>query len=110
MKKPLPTSLTDMQRRYIWLAGSHPGRKIIQGRGERFAITTLYGLHGNDEIVIWGFSDPARHLVGRGLFRKLDAPNTYAMTEVGRGLYLRMMADGEGVELNRQVRQVKVAA
>jgi len=97
-------SLTDMQKRYIWLMGSFPGKVMVQGRGYRTA-KTMWRDDG-EELVIFGYSNPPEWLERRGLIRSLQAPRTYTLTDAGEAEFKRMLARGDGLWINRQIREV----
>jgi hypothetical protein len=84
--------LTAMQRRCIWVAGSHPDRKLLQGRGCRGG-PLRWGLHGDDSVVVFGYGQPLFFLQGRGLLEKLDW-QSYRLTEAGRSAYDGLLAGG----------------
>lgn len=99
--------LTDMQKAYIWLAGSYPKRVVVQGNGKR-SPKLLYALHGEDEIVLFGYSNPAEFLVHRDLFMRLQARHTYDLTDMGRRVFERLLAAGAGLKINARVKETKV--
>lgn len=101
-------NLTDMQKRYLWLAGSFPDRVLVQGRGKR-SPKLLYAINIPDEIVVFGYSNPMMWLVQRGLFRKLQANNTYTLTDEGEAEFRRLLASGAGLRLNPMLRETRVA-
>lgn len=92
-------NLTDMQKRYLWLAGSYPDRVFVQGRGRR-SRKLLYALNIPDEIVVFGYSNPMIWLVRRGLFRALQAFNTYTLTVEGEAEFGRLLTMQSGLRLN----------
>lgn len=98
--------LTDMQARYVWLAGAYPDRVLVQGRGKR-SPRLLYALNRPDEIVVFGYSNPMISLVNRGFFRALQARNTYALSEKGEAEFQRMLTAGAGLRLNAQIRETR---
>lgn len=98
--------LTDMQKRYLWLMGSFPDRIMVQGRGYRTE-RTRYAVNLEGELVIFGYSNPAMWLENRGLIRKMQAPNSYTLTEDGEHEFQEMLARGDGLTLNRQIREVE---
>lgn len=100
-------NLTDMQRRYVWLAGSFPDRVFVQGRGKR-SPKLLYALNSPEEIVVFGYSNPMLWLVNRGLFRKLQAHNTYTLTDEGEAEFKRLHATGAGLRINASIRETQV--
>lgn len=99
-------NLSDMQKRYIWLAGSFPDRVLVQGRGKR-SPRLLYALNIPEEIVVFGYSNPMLWLVNRGLFRRLQARNMYAMTDEGEAIFRKMHASGAGERINAGIREVQ---
>lgn len=101
-------NLTDMQKRYLWLAGSYPNRVLVQGRGRR-SPRLLYALNIPEEVVVFGYSNPMMWLVQRGLFRALQAHNTYTLTEEGEAEFRRLLASGAGLRLNAQIKETRVA-
>lgn len=97
--------LTAMQKRYIWLAGSFPELVVRQGRGYR-SPQTLYAIdRDTEELVIFGSSNPLNFMEGR-LFQRTQAPGTYTLTDAGEDAFRRLVATGQGLELNRQIRKV----
>ena len=100
-------NLTDMQKRYVWLAGSFPDRTLVQGRGKR-SPKLLYALNVPEEIVVFGYSNPMLWLVQRGLFRGLQARNNYTLTEAGEKVFRDLLASGAGLRLNAQIRETQV--
>lgn len=102
------SGLTDVQRAYIWLAGSHPHRIVRQGRGYR-GRPIKYGFLGEEELVLFGYSTPLLWLENRRLFRKLQAPGSYSLTDEGEAAFRKLLASGAGLDLNRLVREVTVA-
>lgn len=98
-------NLTDMQKRYIWLAGSFPQRNVAQGRGRR-SKELLYALHGEDELVIFGYSNPPEWLAHRGLFRALQARNHYTLTDEGEKVFRELLVGQFGLRAN--VRETRV--
>ena len=102
------TNLSDMQRRYIWLAGSFHDRVLVQGRGRR-SPKLLYAIHRPEELVVFGYSSPMLWLTRRGIFRPLQARNTYTLTEFGESIFARMVASGAGLKLNQQIRETEAA-
>lgn len=99
-------SLTLMQKRYIWLAGSHPDKIVVQGRGKRTQ-KLLYALDG-EELVLFGYSDPLQWLVERDLFSPLQAPNTFTLTGAGEDIFLRMQINGDAWTIRDQVEECRV--
>lgn len=100
-------SLTLMQKRYIWLAGSHPDKVVVQGRGKR-SRKLLYGIEG-DELVLFGYSNPMTWLVARDLFRPLQASNAFTLSGAGEDIFLRLQLDGEGLKITEVIEEVRVA-
>lgn len=105
-------NLTIMQKRYIWLAGSFPARTIEQGQGKRTR-KLLYALDGEDNLVIFGYSNPMQWLVHRGLFRPLQARNMFTLTNAGEDAFERLNASGgisndlfEEVKLNKRQHEI----
>lgn len=101
------SSLTEVQKVYLWLAGSYPERVLVQGRGYR-GRPIKYGLSGEDELVLFGYSDPAMWLSHRGLLRRLQAHNTYTLTEEGERAFAAMVLRGDGDDLKGVIQQVGV--
>lgn len=97
--------LTDMQKKYLWLMGSYPDLIMVQGRGKRTP-KLLYAIR-DDELIIFGYSQPPYWLENRGLIRKLQMPNAYDLTEDGEIRFKSMLAKGEGLWLNRGIRKVQ---
>lgn len=88
--------LSEMQRRYIWLAGSYPSRVLIQGRGKRTP-KLLYALSGDDLLFVFGYSYPALFLARRGLLRLAGANHSahaYVLTEAGEDAFNRLLGNG----------------
>ncbi len=103
-------SLTQMQKRYVWLAGAFPALVVVQGRGYR-QLRTMYNVDPDaGELTIFGYGDPLYFLVGRGLFRKLQMPGTYTLTDEGEEQFKKMLIRGDGGRLNDEVREVRKAA
>jgi hypothetical protein len=99
--------LTKMQRRYIWLAGSFPSLVIVQGRGYR-SRKTMYAINEDaGELIVFGYSNPLYFLEARGIFRKLQSPNAYTLTEKGDSLFGKMLIAGDGATLNDEVIEVR---
>lgn len=82
--------LTDMQRAYIWLAGSYG--TITQGRGKR-SRRLMYG-ESDGELFVFGYSTPAYFLEGRGLMKKMQAPNMYCLTDEGDEVFRALQLYG----------------
>ena len=97
-----------MQRAYVWLAGAHPDKICVQGRGHRTA-ALHYGIDG-DELVLFGYSNPLYWLEPRGIFRKLGNANAYVLTDAGEAEYRRLLLSGAGLEINPRVELVTVRA
>ena len=83
-----------MQKRYIWLAGSYPLLVVKQGRGYR-GLPLLYGI-SEDELYLFGYSNPLYWLENRGLFKKLQDGESYALTEAGDREFGRLLLSGFG--------------
>lgn len=97
-----------MQKRYIWLAGSYPDLLLIQGRGRR-SQKTLYALdRPSGELVLFGYSDPCYFMLDR-YFRRGQAPNSYILTEQGEEVFNRLLRTGEGLEINEQIFETRLA-
>jgi hypothetical protein len=98
--------LTIRQKQYIWIMGSHPDRIATQGRGRRVS-DLLYGFYGDDEVVIFGYSEPFLWLDNRGLTRPL-ANNRRArvLTDEGEKVFQRLLLSGFGD--GAAIREVKV--
>ena len=99
-------SLTLMQKRYIWLAGSHPDKIVVQGRGKRTR-KLLYAIDG-EELVLFGYSNPMQWLVHRDLFRPLQAYSTFTLTGAGEDIFLRMQTNGDAWTIKDQVEECRV--
>lgn len=107
--QPVTAHLTPMQKRYIWLAGSNPDMILGQGRGVRSGGRLRYAFDDDaGEIVVFGYSNPPWFLVQRGLFRPLQAPHTYTLTEEGEKIFRKLVLDGEGMTINSEIREVKL--
>lgn len=100
--------LTPMQEAYLWLAGAYPDRVVYQGRGKR-GPRLLYALNVPGELHIFGYSNPLGTLVKRGLFRRLQDGRACDLTEAGQTEFQRMLVAGLGMQLNKKIREVKVA-
>ena len=87
-------TLTTMQKRYIWLAGSYPARTIEQGRGVRAGSRLKYALDGDDNLVVFGYSNPMYFLQGRDLFRPLQERNKFTLTGAGEMIFEQLHAAG----------------
>lgn len=75
--------LTERQKQYIWLAGSHADRIVVQGRGYRTR-ELLYALNIEGQIAIFGYGSPLYFLTNAGLFRRLDQGHgNYVLTDAG---------------------------
>lgn len=98
--------LTERQQQYIWLAGSHPDKIVVQGRGYRTR-QLGYGLDG-DELVLFGYSTPLLWLERRGLFRKLANANAYVLTDAGEQAYRTLLVRGAGLRINPTLRKTTV--
>lgn len=96
--------LTDMQRAYIWLAGSYG--TITQGRGKRTK-RLLYG-ESDGELFVFGYSTPAYFLEGRGLMKKMQAPSMYCLTDEGDRIFNTLQL--HGYELTAEKVNVRAAA
>lgn len=96
--------LTATQARYVWLAGAYPDRVLVQGRGKR-SPRLLYAINRPGEIVVFGYGNPMMWLVNRGLFRGLQARNTYTLTEKGEAEFRRLLSAGAGLKLNKEIRE-----
>lgn len=89
-------TLTLMQKRYIWLAGSYPDRVVEQGQGKR-SKELYYALDDEDEgrLVIFGYSHPLYFMEGK-LFRKLQDGRSWALTEAGDKEFQKLLLEGFG--------------
>lgn len=103
---PAMPKITDRQKQYIWLLGSFPQKIGIQGRGYRTE-RLMFGLT-EDEIVFFGYSFPLEFLSRRGLVRKLQNAQAYVLTTEGEIVFQQLLVRGEGMTLNRKIRQVAV--
>lgn len=102
------TSITNMQKRYIWLAGSYSKLVLVQGRGYR-SMPTKYGIDEEmGQLVVFGYSNPPEFLERRGIFRKLQMLTCYVLTEKGEGLFRQLLVNGAGTKLNKEVKEVKL--
>lgn len=99
-------SLTRMQKRYLWLAGSHPKHVLAQGRGYR-SIRTMYNV-GDDTVYVFGYGTPLFYLCIRGLFRQLQSGNQYVLTELGKKAYHRLLTNHEGFAINAGLWHVRL--
>lgn len=103
------STLTHMQRRYIWLAGSHPNLMLMQGRGYR-SPRTAYGIDQEaGELVVFGYSNPPMWMVRRGLLRAGQAPRSFVLTDQGEAAFRQLLITGAGMNINKQIREVKLA-
>lgn len=101
-------SLTLRQRQYIWLMGSHPDKIAVQGRGYRTKLLG-YGID-EDELVIFGYSEPFLWLRNRGLVRRLENHlRAHVLTDLGEQEFRKLLASGAGGKLNEGIREVRVA-
>lgn len=99
-------SLTARQKQYIWLMGSFPSKLAVQGRGQR-SPELKYGFY-EDEMVIFGYSEPFLWLRNRGLVRRLENhPHAHVLTDEGEKVFQRLLLNGFGMKA--PVREVKVA-
>ena len=65
------SNLTEVQKAYVWLAGSFPNRVVRQGRGVR-GRPVYYAFEGEEVLFLFGYSNPLYWLENRGLFKKLQ--------------------------------------
>lgn len=99
------SGLTARQKQYIWLMGSHPDKIAVQGRGYRTG-DLHYGFD-DDELVIFGYSEPFLWLRNRGLVRRLENHmKGHVLTELGEQVYGRLLLAGFGAAA--PIREVKV--
>lgn len=109
LSDPIATAnLSDMQKKYVWLAGSYPSRVLTQGRGRR-SPRLLYALNLPDEIVVFGYSNPMIWLVNRGLFRKLQGHQMYTLTDEGEACFRRLLVSGAGMKINDGIEEVRAS-
>lgn len=102
--------LTPMQQRYIWIAGSFPALIVAQGRGRRGDGRLRYAIDEEaGRVVIFGYQDPIFYLINRGFFRRLQELNTYALTDEGNAAFRKMLLDGAGARLNKEIHEVRLA-
>ena len=102
------SSLTARQKQYIWLMGSHPDKVAVQGRGYRTKDLN-YGIdEADNELIIFGYSEPFLWLRNRGLVRRLaNHPKGHVLTEAGEAEFGKLLLSGFGTDA--PLRQVKVA-
>lgn len=99
--------LTLRQQQYLWLAGSYPDKIMVQGKGYR-SEKLMYGIR-EDELIIFGYSDPLHWLCNRGLVRKMGNARAYVLTDAGEDAFRRLLIAGAGLKLNAGIREVQVA-
>lgn len=99
-------TLTFMQERYLWLAGSYPNLLLVQGRGKRSA-RLLYAID-DDELIVFGYSSPGMFLVNRGLLRRGQMLGSYVLTDEGEAEFRRLVATGAGLRINPGLRKVEI--
>tara|TARA_R110002167_G_scaffold12963_6_gene54897 strand:+ start:6862 stop:7200 length:339 start_codon:yes stop_codon:yes gene_type:complete len=104
MKAP---KLTDMQKRYIWLAGSRPELLLVQGRGYRTRQTQYAIDLDAGELIVFGYSNPCYFMEGR-FFRRGQAPRSYILTDDGESAFNHLLRTGQGLRLNQQVRECQL--
>jgi len=104
------SNLTDMQKRYIWLAGSYTHAVVQQGHGVRGV--PLYYAFSDDlrTLVLFGYSNPLYWLENRGLFKKLQDGRSYDLTEAGQKEYARLVAAGFGQRQGDSMKEAKLKA
>lgn len=100
--------LTDRQKQYIWLAGSHPDRVLVQGAGRK-SLRLLYSLDREGEIVVFGYSNPAYFLSQRGLFLRLHGRHRYRLAAPGEREFRKMLANGDGLVLDAAIEKVDLS-
>lgn len=98
--------LTDRQQQYLWLMGSFADKIAVQGRGYRTK-RLLYGVK-DDELVIFGYSNPLYWMEGRGLVRKLQNANAYVLTDDGERAFQQMLVRGAGLRINQNIKEARV--
>lgn len=89
-------NLSEMQKRYIWLMGSFPKLQMFQGQGIRLWRKTqgrLCYAVTEDELFIFGYSNPPYFMVGKWL-DKGQAPNSYNLNKAGQDAFNAMLASG----------------
>lgn len=97
-------SLSPMQKKYIWLAGSYPTRIAEQGRGRRTPKLRYALTDDGERLVLFGYSNPMEWLVHRGLFRPLQERHTYALTGAGEAVFEQLKVNGVSSEHFEQVK------
>jgi hypothetical protein len=102
------SALSPMQKRYLLLAGMHEPAALVQGRGYRTKKTKYALPDGGDEIVVFGYQNPAEFMEQRGLLRKLQARHSYTLTDEGKKQFAALVLSGEAKEISREVELVKV--
>lgn len=98
--------LSPMQKRYIWLAGSFPGRMIVQGRGNRKG-KLMYAVDER-KLTLFGYGTPIFFLANRGLLRKIDEREGYELTPEGKAAFDKLLASQAGLKLNDEVERVTI--
>ena len=106
MTRILP--MTDMQKRYVWLAGSYPQLLLRQGRGYRTRQTKYAIDEDAGELVVFGYSNPLYFMEGRH-FRRSQAPHCYVLTDAGEYAFKHLLATGAGLKINHQIRETRLA-
>jgi hypothetical protein len=69
----------------------------------------MYAL-SDDELVIFGYSNPPYFMEIRGLMRRGQAPHSWVLTDAGEAEYQRMLANGDGLDINQEIRLVTANA
>lgn len=100
-------SLTNMQKRYIWLAGIFPHHVIVQGRGKRGDKVLYYAIE-DEFLYLFGYSNPLHWLCNRGLFRRLQDGRAHALTEAGEKEFSKMVLRGYGEKVASLVKEAKL--
>lgn len=98
--------LTGLQKRYIWLAGQHPGCVVQQGRGVR-GLPTYYAFDG-DVLFLFGYSAPLHHMKARGIFRQLQDGRSHVLTEKGESMFQQLLRSSYGDTAERETKLAKV--
>lgn len=102
------SQLSPMQKRYLLLAVMHEHMALVQGRGYRTKRTQYALPDGGNEIIVFGYQNPAMFLERRGLLRKLPALNAYGLTDEGRKEAAKMVLSHEAEAISKEVELVRV--
>ncbi len=101
------SNLTDMQKRYIWLAGSYPQSVIQQGHGVR-GLPLYFAFDEDRTLFLFGYSNPLYWLENRGLFKKLQDEKSYALTEEGERVFASMVLSDWGARHSETFKEAKL--